>query len=397
MRLVRGGEDSYLELKVKLSNTEKIAQEIVALANTDGGVIIFGVNDQLRVEGVDDSEAVQAELVRICREEISPPMFPLIDRIAFDNGRRIVALDVDSRKRPYRVRDGRYYIRIGSEKREATREELSALIDEVRPLRLENVTAPGSTIFDVDEAVLWSFVRGFEGDIFENPSPTGYPTSDILERDLMLATKMGDEIIPTVAGILLFGKDDRVPSLLPRSILSVRRYAGDTIQSAEVEKIVLSGNLYSIFESSIRFIRRYCDLWDARPRNGTSTEIDPAAIPRANFHRGAVHEAVTNLLMHRDLSLRDVPSRINIFDHSIEFINPRRSSGFVPAAARAIRYGIRQQLNPQFASIFSSSAYGLDLFSGGLPNLFRESRLFSGRRAELHAFNDEFRLKIHGV
>ena len=50
MRMVRGGEDTFLELKVKLSNTEKIAQEIVALANTGGGLMVFGVNDQMRVE-----------------------------------------------------------------------------------------------------------------------------------------------------------------------------------------------------------------------------------------------------------------------------------------------------------------------------------------------------------
>ena len=56
MRLVRGGEDTFLELKVKLSNPEKIAQEIVALANTGGGLIVFGVNDNMRVEGVDDAE-----------------------------------------------------------------------------------------------------------------------------------------------------------------------------------------------------------------------------------------------------------------------------------------------------------------------------------------------------
>ena len=37
LRLIRGGEDTYLELKVKLSNSERIAQGIVALANTDGG------------------------------------------------------------------------------------------------------------------------------------------------------------------------------------------------------------------------------------------------------------------------------------------------------------------------------------------------------------------------
>src|SRR3954470_11028469 len=149
LRLIRGGEDTFLELKVKLSNTEKIAQEIVALANTEGGVIVFGVNDQLRVEGVDDPEGVQQELVRICREEVDPPLVPLIDRIAFDNGRRIVALDIEPRRRPYRTRDGRYYIRIGSEKREATREELSALLDEARPIKLENVAAPGAVISDI--------------------------------------------------------------------------------------------------------------------------------------------------------------------------------------------------------------------------------------------------------
>src|SRR5437868_12241627 len=97
MRMVRGGEDTFLELKVKLSNSEKIAQEIIALANTGGGVIVFGVNDQMRVEGVDDPESVQDELVRICRDEIQPAIVPFIDRVAFDNGRRIVALDVEGK------------------------------------------------------------------------------------------------------------------------------------------------------------------------------------------------------------------------------------------------------------------------------------------------------------
>src|SRR5213596_1436452 len=87
LRLIRGGEDTYLELKVKLSNSERIAQGIVALANTDGGTIIFGVNDQLRIEGVSNPEWVQAELVRICRDEIVPSVVPMIDVIAFDSGK----------------------------------------------------------------------------------------------------------------------------------------------------------------------------------------------------------------------------------------------------------------------------------------------------------------------
>ena len=59
LRLIRGGEDTYLELKVKLSNPEKIAQGIVALANTGGGTIVFGVSDQLRVEGLNDPGGVR--------------------------------------------------------------------------------------------------------------------------------------------------------------------------------------------------------------------------------------------------------------------------------------------------------------------------------------------------
>src|SRR5215210_346373 len=167
LRLIRGGEDTFLELKVKLSNPEKIAQEIVALANTGGGVIVFGVNDQLRIEGVDDPESVQEELVRLCREDVDPPLFPFIDRIAFDNGRRIVAVDIEGKRRPYRTRDGRFYLRVGSEKREATREELSSLLDEARPFGFENMFVPSATIEDIDEAHLWSFLREFEGDAFD--------------------------------------------------------------------------------------------------------------------------------------------------------------------------------------------------------------------------------------
>jgi ATP-dependent DNA helicase RecG len=398
MRLVRGGEDTYLELKVKLSNTEKIAQEIVALANTGGGVIVFGVNDQMRVEGLDDAENVQEELVRICREEIQPALVPYIDRVAFDSGRRIVALDVEGKRRPYRTRDGRFYIRIGSEKREASREELSALLDEARPLGYENVPVIGAGIEDIDEAHLWSFVREFEGDAFLESSGAGYPTKDVLERDLLLAATPGGETVPTVAGLLLFGRDERVAELLPRSNVIATRFAGDTTQAPIVERAQLSGNLHTLYESVWRFITRYCDLWDTRPRAFPGVEADDApVVARANYHRGAVSEAVANALAHRDLALRDLPTRVHIFDHSIEITNARRTAGFAPLAQKAIRYGVPQRLNPQLAAIFSSHAYGLNLARGGLPLLLRHARLFSGRRADVHAFNDDFRLRLHGI
>ncbi|HKZ81410.1 MAG TPA: RNA-binding domain-containing protein [Pyrinomonadaceae bacterium] len=397
LRLVRGGEDTFLELKVKLSNSQRIAQEIVALANTGGGVMIFGVNDQMRIEGVDDPESVQEELVRICREEIQPALIPFIDRVAFDNGRRVVALDIEGKRRPYRTRDGRFYIRLGADKREASREELSALLDEARPQRYEDVPAIDATIADIDEAHLWTFLREFAGDAFDEANASGYPTATVLERDLLLATNNDMQVVPTVAGILLFGQDENVSKLVPRSTVIATRFAGDSLQAPVVERVELSGNLHTLYEATLRFIRRYCDLWDKRPRNRPPATEESPVQPRADYHQGVVGEALANLLVHRDLVLREQTTRLHIFDRSLEFINPRRTAGFSPLAQRAIRYGVPQRLNPQLAALFSSPAYGLELTGGGLPMLLRESRLFSNRKADIVAFNDEFRLRLYGL
>lgn len=398
MRLVRGGEDTFLELKVKLSNSERIAQEIVALANTGGGIIVFGVNDQMRVEGIEDGESVQDELVRICREDIVPSLIPFIDRIAFDNGRRIVALECNGKRRPYRTRDGRFFIRVGAEKREASPEELATLLDETRPLSYESLPALDAKIGDIDEAYLWSFVREFEGVAFDEASAKDYPTADILERHLMLATNRADELAPTVAGLLLFGQNESVARLLPRASVIATRFGGNTQQSPIIERVELRGNLATIYEASMRFVSRYADLLNTRPPRATSVSSETALVPaRANYSRAVVAEAIANALIHRDLALRDITTRLHVFDHAVEIMNPRRSAGFAPTALRAIRYGMSQQLSPQIAAIFASAAYGLALPSGGLPMLLREARLFSNRLPDIAAFNDEFRLRLHGI
>ena len=72
-------------------------------------------------------------------------------------------------------------------------------------------------------------------------------------------------------------------------------------------------------------------------------------------------------------------------------------AGFAPQALKSIRFGVQQRLNPRTVAIFSSPAYGLRLVTGGLPMLLREARAFSNRLPEIVSFNDEFRLRIHGV
>lgn len=272
-------------------------------------------------------------------------------------------------------------------------------MDEARPLGYEHVPVPGAKMSDIDEAHLWSFVREFEGDAFETEAVAGYPTEDVLKRELLLAAGNAGEVVPTVAGILLFGRDERVAELLPRSSITATRFAGETTQTPKIESLTLTGNLHTLYEATMRFVARYCDLLQERPRRPAvvSEETEIPVVARANYQRTAISEAVSNALVHRDLALPHLTTRIHIFDRSIEIINPRRTSGFAPPAQRAIRYGVPQRLNPQLAAIFSSPAYGLELSRGGLPELLRQSRLFSNRRAEIHAFNDEFRLRFYGI
>jgi predicted HTH transcriptional regulator len=211
-----------------------------------------------------------------------------------------------------------------------------------------------------------------------------------------------DEVVPTVAGLLLFGRDESVARLLPRAGLSCVRYAGENSQAPEIERAELAGNLHTLYEAALRFVARYCDLWDKRPARGAANESpdtggDAQKFARANYQRAAFEEAIANALVHRDLALRDRPTRVNIYERSVEIVNARRTAGFAPPAQRAIRYGIPQRLNPQTAAVFSSPAYGLKLPQGGLPALLRNARLFSGRRPEIHAFNDEFRLRLYGI
>ncbi len=84
---------------------------------------------------------------------------------------------------------------------------------------------------------------------------------------------------------------------------------------------------------------------------------------------GVVAEAIANMLAHRDLALRDLPSRVHVFDHSLEFVNSRRSVGFSPVAQKAIRYGMPERLNPRLAAVLTSSAYGLKLSLQGVAGV----------------------------
>jgi ATP-dependent DNA helicase RecG len=392
--LIRGGEDTHLEFKIRLVNTDKVVAEIVALANAGGGAIIFGVNDQRRLEGLDNPEQVEEQLIDICRNRIKPPVFPRIDKVSFDNGTRIVVLQVDDRRAPHQTPDHRYYIRIGSTKREAEGSEIAALFARSRVASLEDMPLVTAAVEDVDEALVWSYVRDLEGETFRQPD--GFPTALAL-RDLKLAADYGGSIAPSLAGFLLFGRSAPVQQIVPQSHLTLTRFSGVDTTSPKIEHTEFFGNLTRLFDNALLFLKRYVDLWDVRPPRASShaSANSGAPIPaRANYSRSAVIEALTNLLVHRDYSIIGLSARILIFDDRIEFINPSRTNG---ATRKSIELGATEHTNPRLHHIFTSEEYGIERAERGIPALRRAHRSISRREPRISLAGDEFRLELDGV
>lgn len=103
--LIENGESLTCEFKRKFTTQEKIAREIIAFANTKGGVILFGVDDDKQIIGV-ESEKEIAELVKDTTENyIEPPKAYTLQYIDMQ-GKEVVVLKVsESDNKPHRLQD----------------------------------------------------------------------------------------------------------------------------------------------------------------------------------------------------------------------------------------------------------------------------------------------------
>ncbi len=100
-RLIEDGEGFEIEFKRKVTSPEKIARALVAFANTKGGHILFGVDDDGSIVGV-ESEKSEVELIRraglfFCLPELEPE----IEIIPFNGKDVIVAYIPESDNKPH--------------------------------------------------------------------------------------------------------------------------------------------------------------------------------------------------------------------------------------------------------------------------------------------------------
>ena len=132
--LIFEGESTRIEFKRKFTTAHKIAKEISALANTRGGYLIFGVDDDGSLYGVDNEKGEIDFIRQACGFFLQPPTEPEIDIINF-HGKEIVVVYIEEGKvKPYKVvnhddiNSGAVaYIRVGEQSVIASREMVKVL------------------------------------------------------------------------------------------------------------------------------------------------------------------------------------------------------------------------------------------------------------------------------
>ena len=126
--LVANGEGYHLEFKYRVPEPERLAKEITALANADGGLLLIGVNDDGTLVGLKDVEEQEYMLTQVLRDHISPVMDVDLLRVRISRKRQVLAVRIPvSDVRPHYVVDrssGRrtVFIRIQDKSVEASRE-----------------------------------------------------------------------------------------------------------------------------------------------------------------------------------------------------------------------------------------------------------------------------------
>ncbi len=127
--MVAGGESSTVEFKRKVAYPEKIIKELVAFANTRGGFLFIGVNDDGTIPGLkfpeDDIFALEKAIDDFCR----PHLPYTVEVIPVTEDRWVVMVEVEeSKRKPHYVlspEDGKKrvtFVRSGDKSIQASRE-----------------------------------------------------------------------------------------------------------------------------------------------------------------------------------------------------------------------------------------------------------------------------------
>ncbi|QQZ27450.1 ATP-dependent DNA helicase RecG [Thiothrix subterranea] len=331
------GEDSRRQFKQDISNTDALAAEMAAFANTDGGVIFLGVTDDGTLLGLTlaDVARLNQMISNAASQHIRSPLAVQTENIALVDGRLLIALTIPKGlDKPYFDRNGVIWLKSGADKRRVnSKEELRRLFQSVDSLHADEVPCKVG-VEAIDGRSLADFLQATYGlDIPEKGA-------DLLRllQNMNLATGEG---FLNLAGVLLFGKHPEW--VKPAFIVKAVAFPGNVIESSSyVDSEDIGGRLRDVFDDTLRFIMR-----NLHKRQGQQSfnSVGEPEVPRLVFE-----ELLVNALIHRDYFI-SAPIRVLVYANRIEIISP----GHLPnnLTVEKVKAGNSNLRNPILASFIA--------------------------------------------
>ncbi|MBI9088826.1 MAG: putative DNA binding domain-containing protein [Desulfobacterium sp.] len=162
-RLLEQQEGKTIEFKRDLSSPKPMMKALVAFANTAGGRLIIGVNDDRQILGVDDPLSQEERLCSMIADSIAPRLVPNIEMVTIEDKTLLIAEVFLSSSRPHFLRsegaETGVYVRLGSTNRQADRELISELRRSVEGVAFDEMSMPELSIDDIDTPAIAQSVR----------------------------------------------------------------------------------------------------------------------------------------------------------------------------------------------------------------------------------------------
>ena len=375
-RHIRLGEDSSWEFKEVEFHGDRAARrqrdtwadEIVAFANTDGGVLLLGVADAGDVTGMSRAQldSVEQAVREIGTDAVKPPVRVQTYRKEMQ-GRAFLLVEVPRGDAQHDGPGGALQ-RVGAAKVLLSSDERLRLAQRRGQARFagfdhQPVAATGFATLDED---LWRPLLSDTG--LADPS-VGLAKLGLLTRD-----ETGAERV-SVAGALMCTR--RPAQLIPSAEISAVRYRGAVRASDPLDVQTIDGPLDRQIRDAVLFVQRNMRV---------SARKMPAREDLPEYSLQAVFEAVANAVVHRDYSLRASRIRLSIFSDRLEICSP----GSLPNSLTIESMGDRQATrNELLTSVFgrldassieaAARSYFMERRGDGVAIIERETQALTGK------------------
>ena len=303
------GESTTVQYKLEFTTQKQIAEELVAFANTRGGIIVFGAEDKTgKMVGLtyEQVQYTSRELGNTANEQVRPVIYIETETVKHEGMAYVVAYVKNGIYKPYKDLSGNIWVKQGSDKRRVTENsEIRRLLQNSHQYQVDADGVEGSSEDNIDTKALDSYfahVYGKGADDFK------MPRKNVL-RNAHITDDLGRL---TVAGLMFFAKEPQ--QFRPHHCIKAVWFYGNEIGGMEYrDSRDITGTIPEMYDEAVRWLKSCLN----RPQNGQSfNSVGELEIPEV-----VLEELMQNALVHLDL-LKPAAIRLLVFDNRIEIVNP---------------------------------------------------------------------------